>query len=80
MSYLTNKEANTYSFQFVNLASNSNLKVGNDLDSCTSQISCSNTFELLGRTVQLIDTPGFDDSSVSDTQILRRIALYLETE
>ena len=32
-----------------------------------------------GRLVTLIDTPGFDDSSVSDTDILKMIALYLST-
>ena len=32
-----------------------------------------------GRLVTLIDTPGFDDSSVSDTDILKMTALFLSS-
>ena len=32
-----------------------------------------------GHRVVLIDTPGFDDSSKSDTDILKIIAAFLET-
>ena len=72
LSYSTFQDKKlTQIFQFVNFVSKSNLEVGNDLDSCTTEISRSNTFELLGHTFQLIDTPGFDDSLVSDTEILR---------
>jgi predicted GTPase len=34
-------------------------------------------FEFDGRRVVLIDTPGFDDTNKSDTDILRMIAHYL---
>ena len=65
------------SAQFVNLVSGSNLPVGEGLLSCTAQVQTSPTFELAGRNVTLIDTPGFDDTLQTDTEILRRIATYL---
>lgn len=67
-------------FQFINRASGSSLAEGDDLNSCTSEIARSEIFRLNGRNVQLIDTPGFDDSSTPDSVILRKVALYLETE
>ena len=48
-----------------------------DLESCTSEVQLANEFTLDGRTVSLIDTPGFDDTTKSDTDILRMIAAYL---
>ena len=36
-------------------------------------------FELDGRMVVLIDTPGFDDTTKSDADVLRMIALFLAT-
>ena len=48
-----------------------------DLESCTSEVQLANEFTLDGRTVSLIDTPGFDDTLKSDTDILRMIAAYL---
>ena len=38
----------------------------------------SSPFNFRGRTVVLIDTPGFDDTSKTDTDILRLIASFLE--
>ncbi|KAH9924831.1 P-loop containing nucleoside triphosphate hydrolase protein [Amylocystis lapponica] len=64
---------------FINLASGSRLDVGSGLRSCTSTIETSRTFEMCGRRVTLIDTPGFDDTTKSDTDILKMIALYLST-
>ena len=32
-----------------------------------------------GRTVTLIDTPGFDDTYLSDRQVLEKISIYLFT-
>lgn len=63
--------------QFVNTASKSDLKVADDLNSCTSKIQESEEFILDGRRVVLIDTPGFDDSHTSDTDILNLIAAFL---
>jgi hypothetical protein len=36
-------------------------------------------FCLGGRRVVLIDTPGFDDTTRSDTDVLKFIAAFLET-
>lgn len=63
--------------QFINLASGSQLPVGSGLRSCTASVARSKTFELWGRPITLLDTPGFDDTNVSDTDILKMIALYL---
>ncbi|KAI0925626.1 hypothetical protein AcV5_008311 [Taiwanofungus camphoratus] len=64
---------------FINLVSGSNLEVGNGLKSCTSSVEISATFEMSGRSITLIDTPGFDDTTRSDTDILKMIALFLST-
>ena len=34
---------------------------------------------MFGKLVTLIDTPGFDDTTVSDTDILKMIAVYLSS-
>lgn len=64
-------------YQFVNVSSGSHLPVGRSLQSCTSEVMTSNPFTLNGHTVMLIDTPGFDDTNRSDTDILSSIAAYL---
>jgi len=61
----------------VNQASKSHLKVGEDLESCTSSVQESGEFLLDGRRVVLIDTPGFDDTYQSDTDVLKSIAAFL---
>ena len=63
--------------QFINFASGSSLRVGTGLDSCTAEVQLANKFTLDGREVTLIDTPGFDDTSKSDTEILKMIAFFL---
>ncbi|OCH84041.1 hypothetical protein OBBRIDRAFT_808536 [Obba rivulosa] len=65
--------------QFINLASESSMTVGNGLMSCTGEVEYSRPFDLCGRRVVLIDTPGFDDTTKSDTDILKLIAHNLET-
>ncbi|KAF8972202.1 P-loop containing nucleoside triphosphate hydrolase protein [Flammula alnicola] len=62
---------------FVNLASGSDFATGPGLQSCTSAIQMTQQFELDGRSVSLIDSPGFDDTTRSDVDILRMIAEYL---
>jgi GTP1/Obg family GTP-binding protein len=64
--------------QFVNDASRANLEVGHDLKSSTKQVQAGPIFQLDGRNVQLFDTPGFDDTTLTDTQILKGIAVFLE--
>ena len=63
--------------KFINLLSNSGFAVGTGLLSCTSEVRASNVFAYAGRRVQLLDTPGFDDTITSDREILRRIAAFL---
>ncbi|TFY83409.1 hypothetical protein EWM64_g596 [Hericium alpestre] len=63
---------------FINNASGSQLRVGFGLQSCTSDVQMAQAFQLDGRKVVLIDTPGFDDTSRTDTDILRLIASWLQ--
>ncbi|KAK4133946.1 hypothetical protein BT67DRAFT_422637 [Trichocladium antarcticum] len=51
-------------------------KVGHGLESCTSTVSIYKT-TMCEETVYLIDTPGFDDTHRSDTDILRELANWL---
>ena len=64
--------------QIINLASGSNLRVGEGLESCTDDVHVSQVFDLDGRRVTLLDTPGFDDTNKSDTDILAVITAFLE--
>ena len=65
--------------KFINLTSGSSLRVGKELESCTYEVQLADEFTLDGRKIILIDTPGFDDTSKSDTDILRMIAAFLAT-
>ena len=65
--------------QFINLASGSNLRIGLGLESCTAEVKLADKFTLDGRAVTLIDTPGFDDTSMSDAEILKINAAFLAT-
>ena len=65
--------------QFINVASGSDLRVGRGLVSCTVEVAHAQPFWLDGLSVTLIDTPGFDDTTTSDTDILTRIAAFLST-
>ena len=65
--------------QFINLASGSSLRVGMGLGSCTAEVKLADKFNLDGRSVTLIDTPGFDDTTKSDSDILEMIAAFLAT-
>ncbi|KAK7685303.1 hypothetical protein QCA50_011666 [Cerrena zonata] len=62
---------------FINLVSGANFEVGTGLLSCSKEVQSSQPFDVNGRKVVMIDTPGFDDSTRSDTDILRTIATYL---
>lgn len=62
---------------FINEASGSEFAIGRGLESCTSEVQATKPFKLNGREVTLIDTPGFDDTSRSDTDILAMIGAYL---
>jgi len=62
---------------FINLISGSNLEVSEGLKSCTINVDLGSAFNLDGYRVTLIDTPGFDDTTRSDTDVLNAIALFL---
>ncbi|KAG7089354.1 hypothetical protein E1B28_011044 [Marasmius oreades] len=65
---------------FINQASGANLLVGMGLQSCTASVQVAPPFELAGYLVTLIDTPGFDDTTRNDADILRTIAEFLARE
>jgi hypothetical protein len=69
----------TVDLQFINAASGSNLLVGEGLKACTACVMPSNSFTLAGRRILLIDTPGFDDTTLSDIEVLKRLGLFLST-
>ncbi|KAG5641212.1 hypothetical protein DXG03_005760 [Asterophora parasitica] len=54
-----------------------NLQVGRGLESCTTSVQATSPFDLDGYRITLIDTPGFDDSTMRDTDVLAMIAAYL---
>ncbi|KDQ24440.1 hypothetical protein PLEOSDRAFT_19162, partial [Pleurotus ostreatus PC15] len=64
---------------FINMASGSALRVGSGLMSCTDAVQTSEPFLLENRTVRLIDTPGFNDTSKTDTEVLTMIAASLSS-
>ena len=47
------------------------------LESRTAEVQLASKFTLDQRPVALIDTPGFDDTTKSDTEILKMIAFCL---
>ncbi|KAF8602540.1 hypothetical protein BDV93DRAFT_557317 [Ceratobasidium sp. AG-I] len=55
------------------------MPVGHDLRSCTQQVMASDIFEVDGQSIVLLDTPGFDDTTISDADTLKRIAEFLES-
>lgn len=79
VSYSANlsKETTDRPPSVINEASGSDFAIGRGLESCTSEVQATKPFKLNGREVTLIDTPGFDDTSRSDTDILAMIGAYL---
>ncbi|KAN0097943.1 hypothetical protein V8E55_002389, partial [Tylopilus felleus] len=69
---------------FINLLTNDErIHIGHDPESETFNIQTAHYVdEMTGRSVMLIDTPGFDDSreGVTDTDILEKIVRFLEPE
>ncbi|KAG8780200.1 hypothetical protein FRC12_023351 [Ceratobasidium sp. 428] len=63
---------------FINDASRAELSVGHGLATQTKEIQASPVFQVGGRDVQLYDTPGFDDTVLTDMQILNKLANFFE--
>ncbi|KAG8216975.1 hypothetical protein J3R82DRAFT_7280 [Butyriboletus roseoflavus] len=63
--------------QFINLVSGSTLSVSDGLRSCTSEVLESRPFSLDDQSIALIDTPGFDDTTRVDTDIITTMSTYL---
>ena len=62
----------------MNEVSKSHLGDGHSLEPRTANVQFSEEFELDGRQVVLIDTPGFDGTDKNDTEVLESIAAFLE--
>ncbi|KAI6155640.1 P-loop containing nucleoside triphosphate hydrolase protein, partial [Pisolithus tinctorius] len=62
---------------FINLASGSELRTGSGLESCTNEVQTSLPFKVGGKQVVVLDTPGFDDTTMTDTDVLKIISAYL---
>lgn len=67
---------------FINHIAGNSVKVGHNLKSCTAElqpvvVNSSQHSQLGGQRLVIVDTPGFDDTYVSDSEILQRIALWL---
>ncbi|CAO2648332.1 Nn.00g075990.m01.CDS01 [Neocucurbitaria sp. VM-36] len=63
---------------FIQWASGSSeIQIGHDLESCTSDIT-GYTFFFNGYNINLVDTPGFNDTHKSETEVLQDIASWLK--
>jgi len=63
--------------QFISVATGIDAGVGHDLQSCTSEISMIK-MSFPGHNIIFVDTPGFDDTNRSDSDILKMISNWLE--
>ena len=64
--------------QFINLASGSEFVVSDSQQSCTAKVEATEAFDVGQHRVILIDTPGFNDTNLTDKQVLQLIVTYLE--
>ncbi|KAM0256388.1 hypothetical protein ACHAQJ_005039 [Trichoderma viride] len=61
---------------FISMCTGKDVKIGHELKSCTTDVEDVTFMLNNGVCVHLIDTPGFDDTYRSDTQVLQEIALW----
>ncbi|KAL6831285.1 ankyrin repeat-containing domain protein [Trichoderma sp. SZMC 28015] len=61
----------------ISLCTGKNVKIGHNLESCTSDVEDVEFMLNDHVCVHLIDTPGFDDTSRSDVEVLQNIAVWL---
>ncbi|KAF8850293.1 hypothetical protein BDZ45DRAFT_196964 [Acephala macrosclerotiorum] len=64
---------------FIALLADQAVEIGHTLTSCTTQVGIYSLQYDGNRTIYLIDTPGFDDTNRSDTDVLKDIAFFLAT-
>ncbi|KAK4082901.1 uncharacterized protein Triagg1_1791 [Trichoderma aggressivum f. europaeum] len=61
----------------ISLCTGKNVKIGHSLESCTADVEDVEFMFNNHVCVHLIDTPGFDDTSRSDVEVLQNIAVWL---
>ncbi|KAF3077352.1 Ankyrin-3 [Trichoderma lentiforme] len=61
----------------ISLCTGKNVKIGHNLESCTADVEDVEFMLNDHVCVHLIDTPGFDDTSRSDVEVLQNIAVWL---
>jgi hypothetical protein len=74
------KSAQSLVLQFINTISNSTLRIGSALADSQEKVELSLPFFIEGQCFRLIDTPGFDEVTKSDTDVLNTIASWLASE
>ncbi|KEP49821.1 50S ribosome-binding GTPase [Rhizoctonia solani 123E] len=62
---------------FANVASGDSMRVGRGLKSCTQKVEPTTMFTVDGKPVVVVDCPGFDDTYLSETEILQSLAGFL---
>ncbi|KAG7092145.1 hypothetical protein E1B28_008518 [Marasmius oreades] len=62
---------------FINHAGKLDLPVGHGIQSCTKTVQAATPFRFEGYQVTLIDTPGFDDDTITDVDVLKMVAAFL---
>ncbi|KAG0649196.1 GTP-binding A [Hyphodiscus hymeniophilus] len=62
---------------FIKAVTGKDLQIGHSLTSCTEDVLAV-PFRIGNENVMLVDTPGFSDTNISDTEILRRIAAWMK--
>ncbi len=63
--------------KFVNLVSGSTQAVERRLHSCTSTVRAAQSFQLSDHSINLVDTPAFDDATFSEADVLKKISDHL---
>ncbi|CAE6459439.1 unnamed protein product [Rhizoctonia solani] len=62
---------------FANIASGSEMEVGKGIRSSTQHLEASKVFQVDDQPVVVVDCPGFNDTYLTETEILRRLAEFL---
>ncbi|KAF2745785.1 hypothetical protein M011DRAFT_459693 [Sporormia fimetaria CBS 119925] len=63
---------------FISRLTEANVGIGHSLESCTAEVEGYTIKGPRGENIYLIDTPGFDDTQISDVDLLQKIASTLE--